>query len=137
MKRPRMLVFASAVLLLSGFAIFPTTDRIFSGEIMDSLCAQEGSHEITARTIKNSRECTIGCVEAGAKYVLYNERLRGAFQLDNQQKLREFAGETVLVVGTYDRLTNTIHVRDIQRMYTNTASARDWTALEHMAFGWW
>ena len=104
---------------------------------MDSLCAQEGSHEITARSIKTLRECTIDCVEGGAKYVLYNERLRGAFQLDNQQKPRNFAGERVLVVGTYDRLTNTIHVREIQRMYTNIANARYWTALDYLGFGWW
>jgi hypothetical protein len=136
MERPRTLVVALAVLLLPGFAMFPTTDRIFSGEIMDSLCAQVGSHALTTRSIKTSRECTIGCVEGGAKYVLYNEHWRAAFQLDNQQKPREFAGERVMVIGTYDRQTNTIHVRDIQPMYTNTTKSRGWAVLEHLGFGW-
>lgn len=136
MERPKRMIFASAVLLLSGFLIFPIPDRIFVGEIMDSVCAHEGSHAIAARNIETERDCTIGCVEAGAKYVLYNERGRATFQLDNQQRPREFAGERVVVVGSYERLTNTIHVREIQRMYTNTMNGRAWTALGYLGFGW-
>ena len=120
MKRSGRLLFASAALALFGNVIVPTTDRPFWGEITDSLCAQSGSHETTANGIKTSRECTIGCVKGGARYVLYNAHRRVAFQLDNQRKPQEFAGEKVMVIGTYDSKTNTIHVKDIQPVYKDT-----------------
>jgi hypothetical protein len=136
MKPPKLLVFASGVLLLSGLAIFPKADRIFPGEIMDSLCAEVGSHSTITKEIKASRDCTISCVQAGAKYVLYNEHWRAAFRLDNQQTPRAFAGEKVMVIGTYDRVTNTIHVRDIQPMYANTVETRAWMVWDYLVYGW-
>jgi hypothetical protein len=128
MERPKTLVMASMVLLFLGIGNAPTTDRVFWGERTDSLCAQMGSHETTTRGISSSRECTIGCVEAGAKYVLYNARWRTALQLDDQQVPRKFAGEQVIVIGTYDRETNTIHVKYMQPVYEHDRARLDHTA---------
>lgn len=118
--------FASVVLLLFGAAIIPTPTHVFWGEIMDSLCAQVGSHEITSHSLTGARECTLGCVESGAKFVLYNGHRRATFQLDDQRKPRAFAGEEVMVMGTYDSHTNTIHVIDIQPVYIDTLGRVQW-----------
>jgi len=124
MKALRKASFASILLLLFGVAIIPTPTRIFWGEIMDSLCAQVGSHETASRSLKTSRECTLGCVEASAKFVLYNSRVHRTFQLDDQQKPRQYAGARVMILGVYDQNTNTIHVTSIQPVYIDTISTR-------------
>lgn len=87
----------------------------FSGEIMDSMCAGMGGHQqmIESGKVKNARECTLECVKMGAKFVLYNPATKTTYQLDDQKKPEQFAGEQVTVAGTLDPSTNTIHVENI------------------------
>jgi hypothetical protein len=110
MKRSPALL-ASVVFL--GAAISPTPERFFRGEIMDSTCAQVGSHS-TLRDLQSSHDCTVSCVQAGAKYVLYDIHGLATFRLDDQQRPERYAGQNVMVIGTYDTRTNTIHVWDIE-----------------------
>jgi hypothetical protein len=56
----------------------------------------------------------LDCVKAGSKFVLYNSASKTVYQLDDQQKPRDFAGQKVKVVGTYDTGTKTIHVEKIE-----------------------
>lgn len=79
--------------------------QAFTGEIVDSMCAQEGSHEqmLSPKGPRNARECTLDCVKMGAKFVLYNHATRTIYQLDDQKKPEGFAGERVKVIGRYDR----------------------------------
>jgi hypothetical protein len=91
-------------------------DRTFNGEIMDSACAQMGSHDGMMKSnadIKDAKGCTLGCVKGGAKFVLYDAASKTVYELDDQQKPVKFAGEKVKVMGTVDKVTNTIHVTDI------------------------
>jgi len=85
------------------------------GEIMDSKCAIEGSHEKMMKTTgaKNARECTLACAKSGASYVLYDPDTKTVYQLDDQQKPRDFAGQRVIVSGDYDESSKTIHVQTI------------------------
>jgi len=87
----------------------------FSGEIMDSMCAGMGGHEqmLQGGKIKNAKECTLECVKMGAKYVLYDAASKTTYQLDDQTKPEQFAGEKVTVNGSLDSATNTIHVESI------------------------
>src|ERR1700693_4399820 len=104
------------VLLSVGFAV--AQDRSFNGEIMDSACAKMGSHEGMMKGhpgIKDAKACTLGCVKGGAKFVLYDESSKSVYQLDDQKKPMEFAGEKVTVSGTLDDSTKTIHVTDIKK----------------------
>jgi hypothetical protein len=106
---PFLLVFLSA-----GFAFA----NDFTGEIMDSACAKMGSHEGMMKAhaaIKDAKGCTLGCVKNGAKFVLYDASTKTVYQLDDQQKPMQFAGEKVTVSGTLDESTKTIHVADIKR----------------------
>jgi Protein of unknown function (DUF5818) len=103
------------LLLLSvGFA--SAKDSSFSGQIMDNQCAKVGSHETMMKKhdIKTEKACTNGCVKGGGKYVLFNPGTKTIYQLDDQAKPVEFAGDKVTVTGTLDKATKTIHVSDIK-----------------------
>jgi hypothetical protein len=104
------------VLVLSTMSFAAAKD--FSGEIMDSACAKMGSHEGMMKShanIKDAKGCTLGCVKGGSKFVLYDASTKTVYQLDDQTKPMEFAGEKVQVSGTLDESSKTIHVTDIKR----------------------
>ena len=92
-----------------------STAETFTGEIMDSACAAMGSHEqmLKSEGAKNAKDCTLKCVKMGSKFVLYNPATKTTYQLDDQTKPEQFAGEKVDVTGTLDSATGTIHVESI------------------------
>jgi hypothetical protein len=56
-----------------------------------------------------------GTIEkAGAKYVLNDKASGATYQLDNQDKAKQFADKDVKVTGTLDPSTNTIEVSEIE-----------------------
>ena len=114
MKKVAIGLVASFMLFVVSFAA--AKDKAFTGEIMDSQCAKMGSHDMMMKKegIKTVKECTMGCVKMGGKYVLYNSATKTVYQLDDQTKPEQFAGEKVKVTGTMDKATKTIHVTDIQ-----------------------
>ena len=91
-------------------------DNAFKGEIMDSQCAGMGSHDqmMKSEGAKNAKECSDACVKMGGKYVLYSAGSKTTYQLDDQDKAKEFSGQKVEVSGTYDKSAGTIHVSDIK-----------------------
>ncbi|HKF24269.1 MAG TPA: DUF5818 domain-containing protein [Candidatus Angelobacter sp.] len=88
----------------------------YSGEIMDAACAKAGGHSgmMKQMNIKTAKECTEGCVKNGSKYVLYDKAHKKVYQLDDQTKPAQFAGDKVTVKGTLDASTDTIKVSDIE-----------------------
>src|ERR1019366_8260075 len=90
-------------------------DQTFTGEIMDSACAKAGNHDamINSGKMKDAKSCTMGCVKAGAKYVLYDSSKKMVYALDDQTKPADFAGGKVKVMGTLNKATNMIHVTDV------------------------
>ena len=50
-------------------------------------------------------------VKAGGKYVLKTSDMN--YQLDDQEKAKQFVGQQVKVNGTLDTSTSTIHISDI------------------------
>jgi hypothetical protein len=123
MKNVAVPAMASVLLLAASYAV--AKDRTFTGEIFDSQCAKEGSHEMMIK--KNMPDkasmandpmvkemCTKKCVSMGGKYVLYDAAKKTIYELDDQQKPADFAGKKVKVTGTYDKATKTIHVTNIE-----------------------
>lgn len=102
----------SSMCLLLGL-IAPVRQNTFRGDIMDSYCAQLGSHHAITNIASTDRDCTLACVKSGATFVLYDSNARITYRLDDQRKPYNFAGEHVYITGTYDIRTNTIHVRSI------------------------
>ena len=91
--------------------------KAFTGEIMDSQCAMMGSHaqmEKMKDMPDDSKMCTLKCVEMGGKFVLYDATKKVTYQLDDQEKPKEFAGQKVKVTGTFDKATKTLHVENIE-----------------------
>lgn len=117
MKRLAMGIVVPMTLILLSAGFSAAKDMTYTGEIMDSQCAKMGSHEKMMKMhedIKTAKQCTLGCVKMGGKFVLFNPTTKKVYQLDDQQKPIQFAGEKVKVTGTYDKATDTIHVTDIQ-----------------------
>lgn len=114
MKNVLTIFVALVALSLLGFAA--PQERTFSGEIMDDACAKAGSHDAMMKKagLKTAKECTAACVKNGSKYVLFNKANKKVYQLDDQTKPEQFAGDTVTVKGTLDASTSTIHVTDIE-----------------------
>lgn len=96
----------------------PDTQRSLNlvGEIMDSRCAIEGSHDKMMRQngAKDIRECTLQCAKNGGSFVLIDPETRTVYQLDDQEKPAKFAAQRVRVSGTYDQPSKTMHVESIQ-----------------------
>ena len=108
MKEHLLIILALCLgLLLStpfwGPAIDAAPPQTYSGEIMDSLCAKNGSHDKMMEEMKSmghdKKTCTVKCIQLGAKYVLYDTRTHTAYALDNQDQAEAFAGQTARVVG--------------------------------------
>src|ERR1700733_14076469 len=80
------------------------TPLSYTGEIMDSKCAGQGSHnQVMAKEgVKTAKDCTLLCMKDGSKFVLYSADAKIAFNQDDQDKPLEYAGEKVTIVGTYD-----------------------------------
>jgi hypothetical protein len=78
--------------------------QIFSGEIMDSLCAKDGTHEKMMDQMKSmgrdKNTCATKCAQLGAKYVLFDANKKTIYSLDDQDKAEAFAGQRVRVMGT-------------------------------------
>ena len=94
-----------------------STAQSFAGEIFDSPCAMMASHAQMQKMNgmgDDSKMCALKCVEAGGKFVLYDFPKKISYQLDNQEKARQFAGHKVKVIGTYNAKSRTIHVLGIE-----------------------
>jgi hypothetical protein len=86
------------------------------GEIMDSRCAIDGSHDKMMREngMKNAKDCTLQCAKTGGSFVLIDPDTKTVYQLDDQQKPEKFAGKRVRISGTYDEPSKTMHIESIE-----------------------
>jgi len=93
-----------------------STAQTFSGEIMDSLCAKDGTHEKMMDDMKSmgrdKNTCSVKCAQLGAKYVLFDPDKKTIYGLDDQDKAQAFAGQKVRVQGTLAK--NKIKVESIE-----------------------
>jgi type 1 fimbria pilin len=115
--KPTVLALTAFMLVgVGAYAAPKSANRTFNGEIMDSACANMGNHDAGYKmsNTHTPKDCTLECVKSGSKFVLYNSAAKTAYQLDDQQKPREFAGQKVKVIGTYDTGSKTIHVEKIE-----------------------
>jgi len=83
-----------------------------TGEIWDATCGANGSHGkmMTKLNAKDVKDCTLKCSQNGDKFVLFDLQNRIPYQLDDQDKAKQYAGQKVKVTGKYDKATNILHV---------------------------
>jgi hypothetical protein len=104
-------------ILLCGLSLVAQQNQTYIGEVMDSACAKMGSHDAMMKShpnMKTAKDCTLGCVKAGSKFVLYNSSNKIVYELDDQKKAEQFAGQMVTVAGNLDRASGIIHVANIK-----------------------
>jgi hypothetical protein len=94
----RRIAICSVVLLLVAGLNFAGTakaaTKAFVGSISDSMCGAK--HMMPGQSDK---DCTLACVKAGSKYVLADASGK-VYQLSDQKKPEQFAGQQVKVTGT-------------------------------------
>lgn len=106
------LAFAATVLCCAPF-LAAQKAQMFNGEITDDACAGPGGHTAMLQKGETNKDCTLSCVKAGSKFVLYDGTTKMVYQLDDQKKPVAFAGAKVVVTGSYDAGSKTIHVANI------------------------
>lgn len=91
------------------------TPIAYVGYVMDSICAGGGSHAAveSKEGIKTAKDCVAFCMKSGAKLVLYIPETKTVYNLDDQDKSLDYAGEKVTVVGSFDGPSKTIHIISI------------------------
>jgi len=109
-KRWAFSILFSMWLLASVMWAAPTgqsDSQVFTGEIMDSLCAKDGTHDKMMDQMKSMGRdkvtCTRKCIELGAKYVLFDPAKKTFYDLNDQDKAAAFAGRKVQVKGAMDK----------------------------------
>jgi type 1 fimbria pilin len=95
----KKITFLCVALLLGGSLSFAATvkagTKTFVGNISDSMCGLK--HMMPG---KSDKECTLECVKAGSKYVLADLAGGKVYQLSDQKKPEEFAGQKVKITGS-------------------------------------
>jgi len=89
----RKLMMLGATLLMFG-CVALAADTAFMGVVSDSQC---GAKHSTAGD--DAAACVAKCAAGGATYVLATSDGK-VYQLDNQDKFKEYAGKSVKVKGT-------------------------------------
>lgn len=85
----------------------PAGLQTFSGEVMDDICAKDGTHAKMMAQMKSMGNdpvvCSRKCRQLGAKYVLLDREKNAVYGLADQDKAEEFAGQKVRISGTLDK----------------------------------
>ncbi len=113
----KLALLTSTLLILGTVSLArPKPANTHSGEIMDSACAKAGNHDAGYKmtSTNTAKDCTLACVKGGSTLVLYDAAAKSTYQLDDQSKAKEFAGQKVKITGPYNSTTKTIHVEKIQ-----------------------
>jgi len=92
----RSVLLGLAILLAAGITLASPKETAtrFVGNISDSMCGLK--HMMPG----GDKSCTVDCVKAGATYVLADPASGKVYELSDQKKPVEFAGEKVKVTGT-------------------------------------
>jgi hypothetical protein len=108
-------LFIAALGITAALGVGRAADT-FTGQIMDSQCADMGSHDnmMKGEHASNAKECAIACVKKGGKYALYDPAAKKAYVLDNQKKSGAFAGQSVTITGKLDSSNDSIQISEIQ-----------------------
>jgi hypothetical protein len=92
----KFVVFSLMVFLTAGVSLAApkSADRTIVGSIGDSMCGAK--HMMPG---ESDKDCTVGCVKGGSKYILADDQ-GVVYQLSDQERPKEFAGQKVKVTGT-------------------------------------
>jgi hypothetical protein len=81
-------------------------EKSFTGQISDEMCGLK--HMMAG----GAKQCTLECVDGGSKFVLADPEHQKVYDLSDQEKPKQFAGEKVKITGTLKG--STIEVSSIE-----------------------
>jgi hypothetical protein len=100
--------------------------QVFTGEITDTFCAKNGSHEEMMNEMKSmgrdKQTCAQKCAQIGGRYVFYDPARKTVYTLDDQGKAAAFAGLDVRVLGTVEN--NQLKIATIESGSSVAASGK-------------
>lgn len=110
------LVFSALALVIATSAFARSKSGTFTGEIMDKQCAQMQSHAnmMKAEGARDARDCTLKCVRNGDSFALFDPQTKKVYPIEDEKKVREYAGQRVAISGTYDENADILHVKSIE-----------------------
>jgi hypothetical protein len=102
---------AASIIVAAGFAFAGQEDKPASGSwrgtVTDNICGAKNAGPAGAA-------CTKECVsKKGAKLALYDASTKKVYVLDPQDKATGHEGHNVVVKGTLDKDSSTIHVTSL------------------------
>jgi hypothetical protein len=113
-----------SVVLLCCFISAAANSETFKGQVMDPQCAMDGTHIGMLKKvglggkdpndIVTKKMCSEICIKMGGKYVLYDAASKKVYQLDDQTKVKQLAGQNVKVTGTLDKAGEKIHITNVE-----------------------
>ena len=100
--------------------------QVFSGEITDTFCAKNKSHEEMMNEMKSmgrdKQTCAQKCAQIGGRYVFYDPARKAVYTLDDQGKAAAFARLDVRVLGTLEN--NQLKIASIESGSSAVASGK-------------
>jgi len=114
-KKPMKHISLCAILLTIVPASFAQKSGTFTGEIMDQQCAQMQSHDnmMKSEGAKDAKECTLSCVKNGGKFALFDPATKKVYVIEDEKKIRQYAGQRVQITGSYDDNSEVLHVKSV------------------------
>jgi hypothetical protein len=137
-RMKKAIVGVAAFLLFGTLNLAAQSAQVFKGQVCVGPAARTASLEKGQTTV----QCD-ALAKGGARYVLSNPENKTVYQLDHQGKFKVLAGENVLVSGTLDNASDTIHVATVTRvMSSKVMQARSVYIVcdacpRGMAAAWW
>jgi hypothetical protein len=101
------LVLSLAATLAMGAMGLLGADQSWTGAISDSMCGASHAPEDHGKPI-TAKQCTVGCVKEGAKYVLVVGGKVYGIANQTAPGLKKYAGDNVRVTGTMTGDTITV-----------------------------
>jgi len=84
-----------------------------SGSAAQQQTQPQTQQPVDAQSSQAARSFEGKITKAGDKLVLQDASSQSSYQLDDQDKAKQFEGQSVKVTATMDPTTNTLHVVDI------------------------
>jgi hypothetical protein len=101
------LMFASLLLTGASKQSQPAGVQTFTGEIIDTICAEYRGHLHMMQEMKSMGtdkvSCTQKCIQLGAKYALYDAAKQTVYGIQDQDRVSAFAGRQVQITGTLNK----------------------------------
>jgi hypothetical protein len=100
-----------ALLGLTGLGLNLSAQQ--AAPTQDQASSQQQQQPTDAQSQQSARAFQGKIARAGDKLVLQESSTQTAYQLDDQNKAKQFEGKNVKVMATMDASTNTLHILNI------------------------